>query len=78
MKTPRQEEINGSSYRAVRHEGRQIGSFIEDVDNRHRLHLALDDRSSPQFEGGMQRPSPSPWRWVFKGEIYRDETRAGR
>jgi len=50
MKTLKHEEIDGSSYRDLRHARRQIGSFIEDVYNRHRLHSALDYRSPLEFE----------------------------
>jgi putative transposase len=50
IKTLKQEEIDGSSYRDVRQARRQIGSFIEDVYNRHRLHSALDYRSPLEFE----------------------------
>lgn len=56
MKTLKQEEIDGSSYRDVRQARRHLGSFIEDVYNRHRLHSALGYQSPLEFE--MRHPSP--------------------
>jgi putative transposase len=50
MKTLKHEEVDGSAYRDVRHARRQIGAFIEQVYNRHRLHSALDYRSPIEFE----------------------------
>ena len=54
MKTLKHEEVDGSAYRDVRHARRQIGSFIEDVYNRHRLHSALDYRSPVEFEADVR------------------------
>jgi putative transposase len=59
MKTLKQEEVDGSLYRDVRHARRQIASFIEDVYNRHRLHSALDYRSPIEFEAQLLKASPA-------------------
>jgi putative transposase len=59
MKTLKHEEVDGSAYRDVRHARRQIGNFIEDVYNRHRLHSALDYRSPIEFEAALSRSRPT-------------------
>src|ERR1700675_3345201 len=41
MKTPKQEEVDGRSYRDAHQTREMIGSFIEEVYNRQRLHSAL-------------------------------------
>jgi putative transposase len=58
MKTLKQEEVNASSYRNVRHARRQIGAFLDDTYNRQRLHSALDYRSPIEFEAQMQNRIP--------------------
>ena len=55
MKTLKQEEIDGKSYRNLRHATRNIGSFVEQVYNRQRLHSALDDRSPLELSRVTQR-----------------------
>jgi putative transposase len=69
MKTLKQEEIDGKSYRDLRHATRNIGSFIEQVYNRQRLHSALDYRSPLEFELGHPTPTVTVWppRWGFQG-----------
>ena len=42
---------------AVRHARRHIGSFIEQVSNRHRLYSVLDYRSPLEFEVGHAPPT---------------------
>src|SRR2546421_12973703 len=41
MKTLKQEEVDGRAYRDIDHARSAIGTFFEDVYNRHRLHSAL-------------------------------------
>jgi putative transposase len=59
MKTLKHEEVDGRAYRDVRHARRHIGSFIEDVYNRYRLHSALDYRSPMEFEVAMRNTTPA-------------------
>jgi transposase InsO family protein len=53
MKTLKQEEVDGSDYRDLRHAKRLIGSFIEKVYNRQRLHSALRYRPPVEFEANL-------------------------
>jgi putative transposase len=55
MKTLKQEEINGSSYRNLSHARRALGAFIETVYNCQRLHSALDYRSPDEYEAKLRR-----------------------
>ena len=50
MKTLKAEEVNATTYKDIQHARSAIGSFIEEVYNRHRLHSALDYRSPMEFE----------------------------
>jgi putative transposase len=55
MKTLKQEEINGSSYRNLSQARSAIGAFIETVYNRQRLHSALAYRSPDEYEATLAR-----------------------
>ena len=50
MKTLKQEEVDGTAYRDVAEARARIGSFIETVYNRQRLHAALDYLSPEEYE----------------------------
>jgi putative transposase len=53
MKTLKQEEVDGGSYRDAEQAKQEIGSFIEEVYNRRRLHSALAYRSPAEFEASL-------------------------
>jgi putative transposase len=50
MKTLKQEEVNGQAYRDVHHARSAIGTFLEEVYNRQRLHSALAYQPPVEFE----------------------------
>jgi putative transposase len=53
MKTPKQEEADGRNYRDLECARAGIGTFIEDVYNRQRLHSALAYRPPAEFEANL-------------------------
>jgi putative transposase len=62
MSTLKREEVDGRAYRTAAEARRSIGSFIEEVYNRQRLHSALNYLAPADFEAAVARgivPRPS-------------------
>ena len=59
MKTLKIEEVDGSAYRDLGDARRRIGSFIDRVYNRQRLHSALDYLSPEEYEAILPRSMPA-------------------
>jgi putative transposase len=53
MKTLKQEEVDGRTYRDIHDARSTIGAFLEDVYNRQRLHSALAYRPPVEFEANL-------------------------
>jgi putative transposase len=53
MKTLKHEEVDGRAYRDIDHARSAIGTFFEEVYNRHRLHSALAYRPPAEFEANL-------------------------
>jgi putative transposase len=53
MKTLKQEEVDGGTYRDARHARSEIGTFIDRTYNRQRLHSALAYRPPAEFEANL-------------------------
>jgi len=56
MKTLKTEEVEGRPYRDLAHAKSDIGAFIEEVYNKHRLHSALAYQSPEEFEHTIMTP----------------------
>jgi transposase InsO family protein len=56
MKTLKQEEVDGQSYRDLAEATAAIGTFIDQVYNRQRLHSALDYLTPVAFEAQLSWP----------------------
>lgn len=61
MSTLKREEVDGRAYRHAQEARRSIGSFIEEVYNRQRLHSALSYVAPADFEATLV-PSVTTWR----------------
>ena len=59
MKTLKVEEVDGRTYRNLDHAKSSLGTFIEEVYNRRRLHSALDYRSPLEFEADTKKEKRS-------------------
>jgi transposase InsO family protein len=57
MRTLKEEEADGSTYRDAAEARAMIGAFIETVYNRQRLHSALDYLAPEEYEAKL----PQPW-----------------
>jgi transposase InsO family protein len=59
MKTLKTEEINGKTYVNLDQARRDVGSFIDDVYNKGRLHSALGYRPPIEFEAHLTQTQPA-------------------
>lgn len=58
MKTLKAEEVDGQAYRNLAHAKSSIGTFIEEIYNRQRLHSSLKYLSPAEFEQSRTLPRP--------------------
>jgi putative transposase len=50
MRTLKTEQVDGTLYRDLRHARADIGTFIDEIYNKQRLHTALAYRTPVEFE----------------------------
>jgi putative transposase len=60
MRTLKHEEVDGSAYRDAADARARIGTFIDTVYNRQRLHSALDYLTPEEYEATLQRSQGVP------------------
>ena len=58
MKTLKQEEVDGSTYRDLDHVREAISEFLDEVYNRKRLHSALGYKPPAEFEAEFNFAEP--------------------
>ena len=58
MRTLKEEEVDGRDYRNAEEARKSVGSFIEDIYNRQRLHSALNYRPPAEFEAELRPRIP--------------------
>ncbi len=54
MRTLKEEEVNGKTYASVDEARTDISAFLENVDNRGRLHSALGYKPPVEFEAELR------------------------
>jgi len=64
IRTLKQEEVNGSSYRNYDHLLQSVADFIENVYNRRRLHSALGYQSPNEYEDALLKAKAGTTRLV--------------
>jgi putative transposase len=60
MRTLKREEVDGQAYRDLEHARSSIGTFLEDVYNKQRLHSALDYLAPEAYEASQPPLQPLP------------------
>ena len=67
MKTFKTEEVDGQAYRDIDDARARIGSFIDEVYNRQRLHSALAYMTPAEFEAALTPAGTLASRDLFTG-----------
>jgi putative transposase len=69
MKTLKAEEVDGQAYRNLAHAKSSIGTFIEEIYNRQRLHSSLKYLSPAEFEKSRGLPRSKGERKPLRGNF---------